>query len=635
MGIPATLSTVPAQTPYIQYVATSGQTVFPYPFEITQDSDLVVVANGTTLATDSGYTLSGVGNSTGGNLTFTSGRTVGDIITLYRDIPIERLTQFAQNGGFSSTAFNAEFNNVYLLLQQLQTSIDQCLQIPNTNNPAPTVSLTPGAYANKYLSFDANGNPQPALLTANGTVTQSSLADLLWPQTTAESGSSVTPTTLTPPARINLIRYGADPTGTNASDAALSDAIAVCADLGGGTIYAPAGTYKFTQQISLASKTGIIIQGDGAATLGAAGATVFTYSGTGSSYWIDMTSAVGCQFRDLQITHSSSSFTGTYLKYGGTSADAGALCGLFDCTLGGSHNITHLELSGVVEFTAERCDFIYGNPSIAALPSGGFANAIRFRDCLWNQSAIAPVAGGGEAWEFNGCVFEVLSTGNVGAIQNSSATFFSGLAVTNCWFGDETSSSSAATWLNVYANGCQISGNNITGNATTTTATAIKLNNCSGVSITGNKFLNLSVGIDFAVSPCNGVAVTGNLFSSVATPWENGANIGASSLIYGANLGAGIPDSTHGVVSTEGFSIGPSGVIDAWGLATGLSAGANTVAFPYPFPNNCLNVIANFGTIKNAGATFTVSNPSTTGFTITITDSGATADAVYWRAVGN
>ncbi|MDE2469634.1 MAG: hypothetical protein KGL35_13070, partial [Bradyrhizobium sp.] len=127
MGIPATLSTVPAQTPYIQYVATSGQTVFPYPFEITQDSDLVVVYNGVTYATDSGYTLSGVGNSTGGNVTFTAGATAGDIITLYRDIPIERLTQFAQNGGFSSTAFNAEFNNVYLLLQQLQQNIDQCL----------------------------------------------------------------------------------------------------------------------------------------------------------------------------------------------------------------------------------------------------------------------------------------------------------------------------------------------------------------------------------------------------------------------------------------------------------------------------------------------------------------------------
>src|SRR5665213_32361 len=110
MAIPLTLSEVPDATPYIQYVASSGQTVFPYPFPITQDSDLVAVVNGVTLNTDSGYTLSGQGNDTGGNLTFTLGQTTGAIVTLYRDIPIERLTQFSQNGGFSSAAFNAEFN---------------------------------------------------------------------------------------------------------------------------------------------------------------------------------------------------------------------------------------------------------------------------------------------------------------------------------------------------------------------------------------------------------------------------------------------------------------------------------------------------------------------------------------------
>src|SRR6185437_8641706 len=143
MGIPAILSDVPAQTPYVQYIATSNQTVFSYPFAITQDSDLIVVVNGVTLSTDNGYTLSGVGNDTGGNVTFTTGQTAGAIVTVYRDIPIERLTQIAQNSGFSSTVFNAEFNNIYLLLQQLENQFDFVLTIPNTNNPAPTVVLTP------------------------------------------------------------------------------------------------------------------------------------------------------------------------------------------------------------------------------------------------------------------------------------------------------------------------------------------------------------------------------------------------------------------------------------------------------------------------------------------------------------
>src|SRR5208282_1027191 len=102
MAVPLTLSSVPAQTPYVQYVATSNQTVFPYPFEITQDSDLICLINGAQQATDNGYTLSGLGATGGGNLTFTLGQTAGTIITLYRDITIARISQLAQNGTFYS-----------------------------------------------------------------------------------------------------------------------------------------------------------------------------------------------------------------------------------------------------------------------------------------------------------------------------------------------------------------------------------------------------------------------------------------------------------------------------------------------------------------------------------------------------
>lgn len=196
MAVPLILSDVPNKTPYIQYVATNGQTVFPYPFPITQDSDLIVVPNGVPLNTDTGYTLSGQGNDTGGNVTFTLGRTAGDIITLYRDIAIQRISQIAQNSGFSSTVFNAEFNNLYLIAQQLKVAVAQCLQIPNTNNPAPVTTLTPAAYAGKYLSFDSNGNPIPAVLTSSGALTAAIINGLLAGSgviTPAEQSAGVTP----------------------------------------------------------------------------------------------------------------------------------------------------------------------------------------------------------------------------------------------------------------------------------------------------------------------------------------------------------------------------------------------------------------------------------------------------------
>lgn len=222
MAIPLSLSNVPDETPYIQYAANNGQTVYPYPFPITQDSDLVVVINGVTQNTDSTYTLSGQGNPTGGNVTFNSGSNVDDIVTLYRDIQIERLTQFAQNGGFSSSAFNAEFNNLYLICQQLEASIEQCLQIPNTNNPAPVTTLTPGAYANKYQAYDSNGNPTPAVLTSSGALTLGIITGLTAPLNTAEAAAGLTS------GQINtgflpgdLQRYKCDPTGVNGADAGI------------------------------------------------------------------------------------------------------------------------------------------------------------------------------------------------------------------------------------------------------------------------------------------------------------------------------------------------------------------------------------------------------------------------------
>lgn len=264
MAIPLTLSNVPDATPYIQYVANNGQTVYPYPFPITQDSDLVVVINGITQNTDSTYSLSGQGNDTGGNVTLDNGSTAGDIVTLYRDIQIERLTQFAQNGGFSSSSFNAEFNNLYLIAQQLEASIGQCLQIPNTNNPAPVTTLIPANYASKYLAFDTHGNPTPALLTSSGTITtalllsllsQQTLAGVLTPRTPAEIAVGVTPVNL---AMLpgELYRYGTNTTpGTTDMTAAVQNWAAV----GGSLTMSFADIVQISSTVTLSSNTSILI----------------------------------------------------------------------------------------------------------------------------------------------------------------------------------------------------------------------------------------------------------------------------------------------------------------------------------------------------------------------------------------
>ena len=271
MAAPILLTSVPAQTPYIQYVATSGQTVFPYPFEITQDQDLVCIVNGNTLPTDVGYTLSGQGNDTGGNLTFTLGRTGGDVVTIYRNITIARATQIPQNGTFFSSTYNNEYNRIYLIMQQLEESIGFSLQIPFTNNPAPTTELTPAQYANMYLSFDAYGNPQPAALVS-GTLTAAILGQLLYPQSAAEALAGVTPTNLYIPWNW-VTRYGAVPVSTAAptTDSYAAFATAAAVAVYSGRIHIPSASpfyYRLdTSWVLTGLPPGTVIDGDGLSSI--------------------------------------------------------------------------------------------------------------------------------------------------------------------------------------------------------------------------------------------------------------------------------------------------------------------------------------------------------------------------------
>ncbi len=93
--------TVTAATTRNDYVATSGQTVFPYTFTALADGDIKVLKNGTVLTLGAGndYTLSGIG-SYGGNVTLNSGAATGDKIAIYLDMDLARTTNYQNSGDF-------------------------------------------------------------------------------------------------------------------------------------------------------------------------------------------------------------------------------------------------------------------------------------------------------------------------------------------------------------------------------------------------------------------------------------------------------------------------------------------------------------------------------------------------------
>ena len=151
--------TLAAATTRDDYVATSGQTVFPYTFTALVDSDVDVLKNGIALTLGAGndYTISGIGTGSG-NVTLNVGAATGDKIAIYLDMPIARTTNYQNSGAFLALDVNGDMNKAYLAMQQITTDMQAAIRRPEAD-PATIGMELPVAVdrAQKLLAFDSNG----------------------------------------------------------------------------------------------------------------------------------------------------------------------------------------------------------------------------------------------------------------------------------------------------------------------------------------------------------------------------------------------------------------------------------------------------------------------------------------------
>ena len=166
--------TVLDNTPRDQYTATGGQVAFPYTFEITAEGDIAVLQNGVLLSLGAGageYAVTGVGSDSGGVITLVTGATAGDIITLYRDMALERLTGYTNGGDFLAADVNNDYDRLWLALQQGAADTDRAVRKPNVDSSTINMVLPVAASrAQKLLAFDANGAVTVESYLNNGTI---------------------------------------------------------------------------------------------------------------------------------------------------------------------------------------------------------------------------------------------------------------------------------------------------------------------------------------------------------------------------------------------------------------------------------------------------------------------------------
>ena len=238
--------TVTNTTARNQYTATAGQTIFAYTFEVYNKNDLVVLQNGATLSEGTNYTVSGVGSDSGGNITLTSGATAGDIITVYRDMALERLTDYQNAGDFLAAEVNEDFDRLWLASQQNDTANLRAVRKPVADLDSVNVELPAAAdRASKYLSFDTDGSVL-AIASSSGAAAN---ADSVTYQATGTGSSSRTVSSKLQES-LSVTDFGAKGDGTTDDTTALQNTINA-AELVNGSVYLPSGTYKITAGLTV------------------------------------------------------------------------------------------------------------------------------------------------------------------------------------------------------------------------------------------------------------------------------------------------------------------------------------------------------------------------------------------------
>jgi len=155
--------TVSSTTNKHSYNGNGSQTVFAYTFKIFVAGDIQVYLNGVLKTINTHYTLSNVGLTGGGNVTFTSGSVpsaaTGNVILL-RSLALTQGVDLINYGAFDANIIESAYDKLTMMVQQLQEEVSRSIRFSATVYDGGTqeVSDTVANRAGKVLAYDAAGN---------------------------------------------------------------------------------------------------------------------------------------------------------------------------------------------------------------------------------------------------------------------------------------------------------------------------------------------------------------------------------------------------------------------------------------------------------------------------------------------
>lgn len=233
---------MPDVKPLVRYVGNGTRTAFEYGFPIFASEDMAVYLNGARQV--SGFSVSGAGLTAGGAVTFTAAPAIGVVVTLARELPIERVTDYLEGGDFSAASINSELDYMVASLQQVSRANDTMLRYSEHEATAGVVLPDRGLRSNKALGFDGDGNPIAVSLAGS----------MAAPNFTASGTGAVTRTSTAKFSDfISVKDFGAVGDGIANDTLAIQRALAAR-----NCVYVPEGEYLISATIRLTARKSLM-----------------------------------------------------------------------------------------------------------------------------------------------------------------------------------------------------------------------------------------------------------------------------------------------------------------------------------------------------------------------------------------
>lgn len=176
--------TVSTSTSRWEYDGNDATTVFAYTGKIFAAADLVVHiidadGNATLQTLNTDYTVSGAGATAGGSITFNTAPATGETVLIRRVLSLVQSTSVKNQGAFYPEIHEDAFDRMVMVDQQQQDQLDRTFRLnPLDPNDGDLGYLpTKADRANRFLSFDDNGDPTTTTLNTEEIINAGAAAE--------------------------------------------------------------------------------------------------------------------------------------------------------------------------------------------------------------------------------------------------------------------------------------------------------------------------------------------------------------------------------------------------------------------------------------------------------------------------